>query len=157
MRCQARVSHGASCTTHENESGANELAEHREIIARFYRAHHALIIPGAFPVWKSQITKDFWAVGGLPTHAIANLRCSLLRCRDHELTSWLELSILVNPQLADPASTPADPRTNRKRLFDGSINREFVDQSLCHVCRSSTVSMSFGEPEQGTPVTRSGC
>ncbi len=45
---------------------------------------------------------------------------------------------------------------HRPRLLDRSVHGEFVDELLCHRRRSSSVSMSAGEPAQGICSTRSG-
>ena len=53
-------------------------------------------------------------------------------------------------------SDPLDVADDRPRLVDRPVHREFVDDLLCHRRRSSRVSMSAGDPLQGTSFTRSG-
>ena len=51
---------------------------------------------------------------------------------------------------------PLDVRDHGPRFVDRSVDRELVDELFCHRWRSSTVSMSIGEPSHGTASTRSG-
>src|SRR4029079_12246914 len=55
----------------------------------------------------------------------------------------------------EAGSNPLDVTDDRPGLVDRSIHGEFVDDLLCHRRTSSKVSMSSGDPLQGTSSTRS--
>src|SRR4029079_9587915 len=62
---------------------------------------------------------------------------------------------LLQLRTGEAGSNQLDITHERAGLVDRSIHGEFVDDLLCHRRTSSKVSMSSGDPLQGTSSTRS--